>query len=63
MRLREQGILLSAGFRIFRMEEMSLRIKEIKTGGDWGTFGKYPSKAAMRRAWAELMNDTKNLEG
>jgi hypothetical protein len=63
MKMREQQILIAAGFRIFFMEEMSLRIKECTTPGAWSTYSLHRSKAEMERAWAELMNDMKNLEG
>jgi len=61
--MREQKILMAAGFRIFRMEEASMRIKECKGGGACANYSSHRSKADMRRAWAELMKDEKNLEG
>ena len=63
MKMREQQILLRAGFRIFRMEEAAMRIRECKGAGAWCIQSNHKSKAGMRRAWAELMKDEKNMEG
>jgi hypothetical protein len=63
MKMREQSILLRAGFRLFRLELDFCRIRECKSAGGWGLHCNHKSKAATQRAWNELMKDDKNLEG
>jgi hypothetical protein len=63
MKMREQQILITAGYRIFRMPLACLSIKECKAGGAWCTYSTHSTMAGMKRAWAVLMADENNLEG
>lgn len=67
MGLREQRILLNAGFRIFRLDLKQIlgaqTIRTTRRPGSWSVYSKHESQAACKRAWNELMKDEKNLEG
>lgn len=63
MNIRTQKILLSAGFRIYRVDRLTFsEIKYAKSPGGWGSYGKYETKAACKRALDELLKNEKNLE-
>ena len=55
--------VMNAGFRVFRLSIDCLTITEASGGSGWRRHGQYPTKAAGKRAFLELMKDTKNLEG
>lgn len=61
MNIRTQGILLNAGFKIFRINIMNNVITYCKSIGGWGIYGKYETKAACIRALDKLLLDEKNL--
>jgi hypothetical protein len=64
MRLDDQLKLIKAGYRIFRKDEHTLRIKEAAGKGcGWRNFGKFNSKAELNRAYVELMKNEKHIEG
>lgn len=63
MKMKDQQKVMDAGFRIFRKDEIRLRITEAKGAGAWAPHSMHKSKAAMNRAWDELMKDPKNIEG
>jgi len=59
-----------AGFRIFRQRrvypiegsgKVLNSIWELSDTGSWCKYQEYESKAAMDRAWAELMKDSKAI--
>lgn len=58
--------LVKAGYKIFRMRDIHpvqgdgpviLEIREKSRRGEWVLYGRYPTKAARKRAWDELMKD------
>lgn len=63
MNLRDQRILINAGYRLFRLDLELQRIRQATMAGGWGIYGNYETTAATLRAWKQLMKDEKNLEG
>jgi hypothetical protein len=60
----------AAGFRIFRQRRVhpivgnapvKNSIWELSDKGSWCKYQDYESKAAMERAWRDLMKDSKNI--
>jgi len=63
MTKRGRSILMRKGFNIFRMELSGGKtIVQATPAGGWKIYGKYETKAASQRAWAELLKDENNLE-
>lgn len=62
MNMRTQGILLAAGYRIYRLDLERKQVRYCKSPGGWGVCGAYLTKSASQRAFYELLKDEKNLE-
>lgn len=46
--------LMAAGFHIFRIHEYAKTITQCTDAGGWKLHSKYPTKAALHRAWTKL---------
>lgn len=56
--------VMDAGFRVFRLSYDGITITEASGNCcGWKKHGQYPTKAAGKRAFLELMKNPKHLEG
>jgi hypothetical protein len=63
MAMREQRILLAAGFNIMRCNLILKQIWKCSSPGSWKLHSKHETQASTQRAWNELMKDHTKLAG
>jgi hypothetical protein len=61
--MREQRILLKAGFTLLRCDLVNKKIWKCSGPGSWKVLNRYKTQTAMAQAWNKLMKDNKTLSG
>lgn len=62
MTLNNRMKVLDAGFVVYRKDERARIITKATPQGGWSRVGQYPTLAALRRSWVDLMADPKALD-
>lgn len=62
MNTRTQRILLTAGYKIYRLDLIRNQIRYCKSPGGWGICGTFETQTATKRAFDELLKNERNLE-
>jgi len=63
MSMREQKILIEAGYTLLRCDLINKRIWKCSKPGGWTILSKHKTQAETSRAWSERMKDETNLAG
>ncbi|MCK9420244.1 MAG: hypothetical protein M0R70_12780 [Nitrospirae bacterium] len=61
--MREQRILLKAGFALLRYDVVNKKIWKCSSPGSWKVLNRYETQTAMMQAWKAMMEDERNLAG